>query len=228
MAWAFTSCSKDDNPAKPDPTPTDTLFFKLHRVENFYVQGNDEEPTAPRPVIFFSLEQRKAVPESYARTNRWDLAFGSLYNSFLSGNNGQDAANYGAGSTGEGGICILQQSFETVTEVPDAALFKTGKDLIGTDDAGAFGQGTGWYLYDFNGKVKGDGSYDKQHVAYAMSTERTVIVRTAKGDFAKIKMISCYKDAFTPDKWFRNTPHMYFTFEYVIVPKGSKKFEIRP
>jgi len=40
-------------------------------------------------------------------------------------------------------------------------------------------------------------------------------------------MISCYKDAFTADKWFIDTPHMYFTFEYVIVPKGSKKFEIK-
>ncbi|MNY71051.1 hypothetical protein D3C86_2093090 [compost metagenome] len=60
-----------------------------------------------------------------------------------------------------------------------------------------------------------------------MPEKRTVIVRTANGDYAKIKMISGYKDAFTADKWFQTTPHMFYTFEYVVVPKGSTKFQIK-
>ncbi len=46
--------------------------------------------------------------------------------------------------------------------------------------------------------------------------------------YAKVRMVSVYKDAFSVDKWSRNAPHMYLTFEYVMVPKGSKKFEIKP
>lgn len=226
LLLAVASCSKEDSP-DPSPEPVDTVFYRLHRVENFQAVSDDTDPTTPPPAVYFSLESKKVVPDSYAKTSRWDLAFGGLYNSFLSGNNGADPANNGYGANGEGAICILKKKFEDVTDIPEEAAFRTGKDLIGTDDSGAFGQGTGWYLYDFGGKIKGDGSYEKQHVAYALPDIRTIVVRTAKGNYAKIKMISCYKDAFTPDKWFRSTPHMYFTFEYVMVPKGSQKFEIR-
>ncbi|MDO7744729.1 MAG: hypothetical protein MUP99_13170, partial [Pedobacter sp.] len=116
--------------------------------------------------------------------------------------------------------------------------FKTGGTVVGTDKNGDFGEGTGWYLYDFGGRTVGDGSYEKEHVAYAIADgltlangtklpARTIVLRTANGNFAKIKMISCYQNAFTPETWFRTTPHMFFTFEYVLAPKGSTKFEIK-
>jgi hypothetical protein len=82
-------------------------------------------------------------------------------------------------------------------------------------------------LYDETGMIKGDGSALKKHVAYGMPEKRTLVIRTAKGDYAKIKMISLYKDAFTADKMFLNTPSAFFTFEYVVVPKGSTKFQIK-
>lgn len=233
----LSSCSKDD-PLTETPDTTDTVYYKKHRVENLYAPVDDANPTTPPVVFFFNLYTRKHVAAEFAKTTGWDLAFGSLYNSFLSGNNGQDINNYGSGATGQGGICILKQHFNDVITIPDAASFKTAKDLVGTDASGAFGTGTGWYLYDFGGTIIGDGSYEKQHVAYALaeplplangttSLPRTVVVRTANGDFAKLRMISCYKDAFTPDKWLRDVPHMYFTFEYVLAPKGSTKFEIK-
>lgn len=234
----FGACSKDNATVEETPDTKDTVYYIKHRVENLYAPIDDKNPTATPTVFFFNLTSHKHVDASFAKTTDWDVAFGSLYNSFLSGNNGQNVNNYGAGATGQGGICILKQPFDSVIAIPEASAFKTAKDLVGTDDAGAFGVGTGWYLYDFSGLVIGDGSYNKQHVAYALanplklpngtwSLPRTVVVRTAKGDYAKLKMISCYKDAFTPDTWFRETPHMYFTFEYVIVPKGSTKFEIK-
>jgi hypothetical protein len=228
------SCSKKNDSLPEEPDPDDTTntgnFYKLMRFENLMIDttGGDSNPTAPKPTVFFSLEDKKEVTASYQKTNRWDLAFGGLYNSFLSANNGSDAQNYGAGNNASGGILILSTNFNEVIDVPNDNQFKTGKDLIGTDASGAFGNGTGWYLYDFAGDIMGDGSYNKQHVAYALSNTRTLIVRTAKGNYAKIKMISCYKDAFLPEQWFRNTPHMFFTFEYVLVPKGSTKFEIKP
>lgn len=233
-------CKKSDV-IEPEPEvtePTTTIAYnKLLRVENFAATLRDDATTTP-PTIYFSLEGKAAVTTDYAKTNRWDVAFGGLYNSFLSGNNGSATTNYGYGTSGKGGILILEQAFDDVTDVPADALFKTGKDVVGTDDAGDYGVGMGWYLYDFNGLKVGDGSYDKQHVAYALSTAltlangtvikpRTVVVKTAKGNYAKIKMISCYKDAFTLAQWSRDVPHMYFTFEYVLVPAGSTKFEIK-
>jgi len=228
----FASCKKDEivapEPEKELPAKTEggTPYFKLQRIENLAVETDDANPTVPPTAVLFSLETKAIVPLLYAKTNRWDICFNGLYNSFLSSNNGQSSTSLGAGSTGTGAITILQKPFDQVTDVPADGTLSITK-TIGTDDEGDFGEGIGWYLYDFGGTKRGDGSYEKQHVAYAMPEKRTIIIRTAKGDYAKIKMISCYKDAFTADKWFRTTPHMYFTFEFVIVPKGSTKFEIK-
>lgn len=229
-----TSCSKNDNPVTEKPIPLDPLvapgkvpFYKLQRVENFRVETDDKNPTEVKLTAYFSLDNKEEVPVSFAKTARWDMAFGGLYNSFLSGNNGSDGTNFGYGGSGKGGIIVLKKPFEEVTDVPAEIDFKTKGNVVGTDDLGDFGEGTGWYLYDFGGKIRGDGSEQKTHVAYAMPEIRTVVVRTAGGNYAKIKMISCYKDAFTADKWFKDTPHMFFTFEYVLVPKGSTKFEIK-
>ncbi|MFT3824977.1 MAG: HmuY family protein [Chitinophagaceae bacterium] len=233
LATSIISCKKEgtnnDTSNPSDTVATDAgMFYKLHRVENFQGDTTDNAPTSVKATLYYSLEENISRTDSYQKTSRWDLAFGGLYNSFISGNNGSDSKNNGYGTTGKGGILVLAQAFDNVTDIPADSLFKTGKDIAGTDDSGSFGQGTGWYLYDFNGNILGDGSYDKQHVAYALPATRTVVVRTAKGNYAKLKMISCYKNAFTATQWFRNTPHMYFTFEYVLVPQGSKKFEIKP
>lgn len=242
LTGSFTmSCSKDEATEQEPEIPAETGFVtynKLHRVENFAVETDDKNPTETKSAAYFSLETKKETPANYAKTARWDMGFNGLYNSFISGNNGIEGNNLGYGGAGVGGIMIVEKPFNEVTDVPTDAEFNTKVAAVGTDGKGAFGQGIGWYLYDFGGNIIGDGSYDKMHVAYALSesttmkdgTElkaRTLIVRTAKGNYAKVKMISCYKDAFTADKWFRTTPHMFFTFEYVIVPKGSTKFEIK-
>jgi hypothetical protein len=242
LAVSVTACKKSS--VGPDPGPVDTTtapagnFYKLIRVENFKGDTTDADPTAPKATLFYSLEENVDRSSNYQKTSKWDISLGGLYNSFFAGNNGLDVNNWGYGTSARGGIIALKQRFEDVIDIPGDDLFKTGKDLIGTDDAGAFGSGIGWYLYDFGGDIVGDKSYDKQHVCYALGSgitladgsavgPRTLVFRTANGHYAKVRMISVYKDAFAPDKWFRNTPHMYFTFEYVMVPKGSKKFEIR-
>jgi hypothetical protein len=241
----FSSCSKKNDPTPDTTTPVTSTrsadvvpYYKLQRVENLAAETDDQNPTTPKTEILFSLDYKKEQPSSYAKTTFWDLSLSGLYNSFLGGNNNSNPANSGYQGPGKGGVMIVQQAFDDVTTIPSDSEFKTGKGLIGTDDAGNFGEGVGWYLYDFGGLAVGDGSATKVHVAYALGNAlklangttlpaRTIIVKTALGDYAKIKMISCYKDVFTPDLMFTNTPHMYFTFEYVIVPAGSTKFEIK-
>ena len=253
LVWAtllIVACSdeSDPQPVEEEPIieepiveepgteePSEDLFYTLIRVENLATDESinleDTSPTVPRQAIYFSLEDSTVKDDSFAKTNRWDLSFSSLYNSFLGSNNGSDPENLGYGANGIGGILILEQNFDDVTEVPADDQFLTGGARIGTDPSGAFGEvglGTGWYLYDFSGTIMGDGSYEKQHVAYTLQNTRTIVIRTARGNYAKLRMISCYKDAFSPEQWFRDTPHMYFTFEYVLVPAGSAKFEIKP
>lgn len=231
FALGISACSKGDNPTpdddKTDTIPTDNgIFYKVYRVENFRGDTSDSNPETPKATLFYSLELNSPREVKYQKTSTWDIAFSGIFNSFISSNNGSDPKNFGSGSSGTGGILVLKSKFEDVINVPSDDKFTIDGTGIGADAKGDFGNGTGWYLYDFEGKIMGDGSAQKKHVAYTLS-DRTIIVRTAKGNYAKFKMISCYKDAFTIDKWFKDTPHMYFTFEYVLVPKGSSKFEIK-
>ncbi|WP_289659987.1 HmuY family protein [Flavobacterium panacagri] len=248
MAITLTACSSDEKPAEGEgngeepgtevPVNT-TLFNKVIHVKNYQGSTSDANPTAPAATLYYSLEENKAVDGSYKKTRKWDLAFGGLYASFLSGNNGTNSQNNGYQAGGVGGITIVAKPFDEVVDIPADTEFKTGIDVIGTDDAGAFGNGTGWYLYDFDGVVVTDGTNpQKAHVAYALGDPlkikngttipaRTIILKTANGNYAKIKMISVYKDVYTSAEWFKDTPHMYYTFDYVMVPKGSTKFEIK-
>lgn len=216
-AGVISSCKKDSAPTVEEPTH----YYKLVRIENFVpaIEG--------AKTFYFNFETSKEVVATQVKSTDWDLAFGGTMTCVLSGNNGADEANYGVGSDAKGGILVLEKAFDEVKDVPADADFKTGKNLIGLDKEGVYGNGIGWCLYDDKGTIRGDGSPEKQHVIYAMPEKRTVVVRTAKGDYAKIKMISGYKDAFTADKWFQTTPHMFYTFEYVIVPKGSTQFVIK-
>lgn len=249
LAVALTvGCSSDDKPAESDngdgempetEIPDNGLFYKVIQVKNYQGSTSDANPTAPAATLYYSLEENKAVDGSYKKTKKWDLAFGGLYASFLSGNNGSNSQNNGSLAGGIGGITIVAKHFNDVVDIPADSEFKTGIDLIGTDDAGSFGNGVGWYLYDFGGEVVTDGTNpQKAHVAYALGEPlkikngttipaRTIILKTANGNYAKIKMISVYKDVYTSADWFKDTPHMYYTFDYVMVPKGSTKFVIK-
>ncbi|KUJ61262.1 hypothetical protein AR687_13825 [Flavobacteriaceae bacterium CRH] len=247
MATVLAACSSDDKSAEengneenPDTEIPDAgLYYKVLHVKNYQGSTSDENPTAPSSTLYYSLEENKAVEGSYKKTKKWDLAFGGLYASFLSGNNGANSQNNGYLAGGSGGIAIVTKPFNDVVDIPADSEFKTGIDLIGTDDAGSFGNGVGWYLYDFGGEVVTDGTDpQKAHVAYALGEPikikngttipaRTIILKTANGNYAKIKMISVYKDVYTPAEWFKDTPHMYYTFDYVMVPAGSTKFEIK-
>ncbi len=241
----FIGCGKDNPTLEPEPeeeepiedtTPTDeSMFYKLHRVESF---AGDTEYDGPvdgnRATIYFSLESKKGIPDLYQKSNLWDMSFIGIANSGIVANNGKNLKSPGYGSSGVGMIYITDKPFDEVIDIPADNLFKIG---AGLDENGTFGDGLGWALYDWGGEQVADGNYEKQHVAYALGNPltlnsgrtivRTLIVKTAKGNYGKVKMISLYKDAFTPDKMFRKTQYPYFTFEYVLVPAGSTKFEIK-
>lgn len=235
---AVVSCSKDDDGPIDDGKDNEN-YYKLIRVENLPIAPADEG-SEPNDFGFYlySLSENKTIPQGEVSSAKWDIAFGGTSTSFLSGNNGAEEYNYGAGSGAIGGIAIIEEAFDEVGRVPADIVFKKGGDVIGTDDAGFFGQGMGWYLYDFHGDIVREGAEEDGHVSYALSepltlgdgtviNPRTVIVKTANGDYAKIKMISCYKDLFSQEEWKKGEPIMYATFEYVLIPGDSNTFEIR-
>jgi len=234
----------DDSSDEPDDEPESAgNFYKLIRVENLTAGevradggGSGDAPADHnRNPSYFSLEQNKVYTDTkYAKTSRWDITFFGTNSSAISANNGANANNPGYGNRAGGGIAIVEKHFDEVTEVPEDITFKTGASGIGLDAYGDYGDGVGWLLYDFGGEKVGR----EAHIAYALGEgltlangtavpPRTLIVRTANEHHAKIKMISNYKDAFTIDKWLRSASSGYFTFEYIMIPKGEKAFKIK-
>jgi len=221
------SCSKSEPAAvepEPDPVAPEAMFNRLITVKNF---GEDlpagSAPNTAQSPIYYSLEQNKAVTPDYKLTARWDISCSEIYRSFINCNN--TANGFGKGGPGKGGILIVKKKFEDVIDIPSDAEFRKGEKAYGTDDSGAFGEGLGWYLYDFDGVIKGGGAENKKHVCYPIESN-TLIVRTAQGNYAKIKIQSIYKDLLDPKDWFKDSPTPFFTFQYVIAKAGSSKFVI--
>lgn len=238
------ACSKSDPVTEPVVEPPKEeesntgLYNKLITVRDFAATDKNDGNNAA-PTVYYSLETNKGIPETHRQTRNWDIAFSNIFNSHVSGNNGANNTNFGYGNNATGGILIVEKSFDEVTEVPADAEFKVIGDAIGMDQNGDEGNGVGWLLYDFYGRLVREHAVQNEHVAYALGNgltllngkvikPRTLIVRTAKGNYAKIRPVSMYKGLYTSDKWFKDSPHVFISFDYVIVPKGSKTFEIKP
>ncbi len=238
-----TSCSKSSSP-DPDPEPPtdENMFNRLITVSNFgEALPEGTKPDSEQDPIFFSLEQNKPTDQAYRRTNRWDLSFSSVYRSYVGGNNGTNKDNFGFGGPGQGAVLLVEKKFEDVIDIPKNEEFNTLSVAFGPDNNGQLSDKIGWYLYDFDGLLVRDGTFDNEHIAYALDREliitkngkkitvnpRTIILRTAKGNYAKIRIRSLYKNEVDRDKWKRKTEKPYFTFDYVLAKAGSTKFEIK-
>jgi len=221
------ACSKSDPKIEPEPNPeiSEGMFNRLITVKNFGEElPAGSLPTTAQSSIYYSLEQNKAITPDYRLTARWDISFAGIYRSFINCNNSSNGD--GIGGPGKGGIFLVKKKFEDVVDIPSDAEFRRGEKPYGTDDSGAFGEGLGWYLYDFGGDIKGGGAENKKHVCYPIE-EHTLIVRTANGNYAKIKIQSIYKDLLDPKDWYKTSPTPFFTFQYVLAKAGSTKFEIK-
>lgn len=224
-AVILAACSKND---KDESAPPAGNYNKLITVSNF-----NGDTTTSKTVIYYSLEQEKAGSPRNLKSADWDVAFGGNANSSISGNFGADVdenTTAGKGGPGKGGVLIIDKPFDQVTRVPDGAVFITTSGGVGLDTAGMFGTTTGWCVYDFAGVLRatkgigGNNATTQKHTVWARP-DRTIIVRTASGNYAKLKITSMYKDA--PAEPVTGTERPYFHFQYILAAPGSTDFTIK-
>ena len=110
-------------------------------------------------------------------------------------------ANGGDSGPGEGGVQVVTGAFDEVTEAP----------ADGYLDAVPGGSGNGWY------------NYDPATFTVTPIPGRTLVVRTADGRYAKLRILSYYEGAPDPIDPFTDSERFY-TFEYVYQPDGSRSF----
>jgi hypothetical protein len=147
---------------------------------------------------FYSLERNEAVALADSASNKWDLAFRST------------TILINGGSSGLGGAGAYVQratTFDAFAGIPSDSVFRT-------DAAGAFaiptGSGNGWYNYDFNTNV------------ISPIPGNILVVRTAGGKYAKLEILSYYKNA--PASPASTDTARYYTFRFIYQPDGSKSF----
>lgn len=248
LTGLVSSCEKE----KEDSDDPDTgggevkIVTGVYTLRNLVADSAGTYATGSKP-FFYSLEEGKIIPSSQAQTNNWDICFNSTYNSNVCANNGLIASSPGYGGPAQGAIFMEVNSEvdaayydaagKPIKSVPGRALFdqafakvtsagvadgKWEKDaIVGLD---YFQNSTpGWAWYDFYGELFPARPADSvSHVAYALP--RTLIVKTAKGNYAKIQIYSFYKDA--PEVPTRSYKPGFITMKYAIQKNGSTNLDI--
>lgn len=214
------------------------------------MSGQDVTSDGNFQTIYYSLEDGRAIPKEYAATDKWDIAFAGIYNSSIWANHGEvqfedGSKGPGFGSTGRGGLHLvvdsevdskyydsnthkpkvlpipfsyLDEAYNKIAEVPAAAQAKLlSNGYLNLDHF--LGSGDGYAFYDFYGTMY-PGNAKKSHVVYNMA--RPIIIKTAKGNWAKVIIYSFYKNK--PEDPDRDDKAPFISFKYTILKDKSTDF----
>lgn len=147
---------------------------------------------------FYSLERNEAVALSDSASTKWDLAFRST----------TILTNGGTSGPGGGGAYVQRATtFDNLAVIPADSVFRTDASAALAIPTGS---GNGWYNYDFNTNV------------ISPIPGNLLIVRTAGGKYAKLEILSYYKNA--PASPASSDTARYYTFRFVYQPGGTKGF----
>jgi hypothetical protein len=159
----------------------------------------------------FKTNSKVAISGEEKKTDKWDLAFTGPYNSEVYVNSGTYQYNPGYGGPGKGAVIVIDQPYDQVTEAPaDAAFNASDLYKIGWDA----GNGRGWFFYSLD-----------NHICVPVRN-RTFVLRTVDGKYAKLEIINVYKGnppVVTDLFW----PAPYLTFRYYVQQDGSANLRTR-
>ena len=229
---SFAACSEEEEiqPREVILTPIDNHTSIDEATGVIYIEdlpGSVGNTVASGHVpVFFSLEDHQIInpynddsilqelSESRKKSNDWDLAFTSIYNSYITPNSGIMENSPGYGGKGQGAMIVLDTLFDELHEAPADEVFDSfmaEQTASGWED---FPPGDkGWYFYSLD-----------SHIMSAI-TGVTIVVRTADGKYAKVEMKSLYLGS--PDNPTVNTPAPYFTFRYYLQSDGTRNLSTR-
>lgn len=241
---ALFSCKKESEPAPaPEEKPIVTGVYFL---KNLVADSAATFASGAKP-FYYSLEEGKIIPAAQAQTANWDICFNGTYNSNVCANNGSITTSPGYGGPGKGGISMVVHNdldaiyykgpAQPIKSIPARSLFDQAFAKVTTasvaegkwETDGMVGldyfQNTtpGWAWYDFFGELFPSRPADSvAHVAYALP--RSFIIKTAKGNYAKVQIYSFYKDA--PETPTRSNKPGFITLKYAIQKDGSQNLAI--
>jgi hypothetical protein len=201
------SCSKENN----QPDSADTLSTVITDLVGDTSASMSAGGSASFQNLYFSFSSGSTVTisDSQKASTRWDLAFTGPYNSEVYVNNGAYQYNPGYGGPGQGAVIQIDKPYDQVTTAASAAEFTASTvTKIGWDA----GNGSGWFFYSLD-----------NHISVPIKN-RTFVLRTAAGKYAKLELLNVYKGnpAVVTDLYW---PAPYFTFRYYVQQDGSNNLK---
>lgn len=189
-----TACKKE---ASEEVTlPLETKTYKNLAAPGDVIDRTTGQVTQENPYIYFNLEKGAIV----SKDENWDMAFKGtsiIFNSGISG-------------SGQAGAVIKTGVFEELTTAPESSEFRQDSN---EGLAVPTGSDKGWYNY----------AGSPSHLITPIAG-KVIMVRTFDGKYAKVEILSYYKDApATPDA-FKNQSATY-TFKYMYQADGSKNLK---
>lgn len=203
IASSLMSCS-DDN-TTPDPIVS-TSFSNLDADAGTGRGSMGEILGATGKFTFFSFKTGAVVDHADSASAKWDIGFRGT----------TIIVNNGSSGPGEGGAIVSAGIFDEMKTAPDAGYDIDSLVTVsgGTKKTYAIptGSGNGWYTYDAGAFV------------IKPTPGKFLVIKTADGHYAKMEILSYYKDApSTPD--FMTDIDRYYTFRFVYQPNDTKTFE---
>ncbi|RAJ06653.1 heme-binding HmuY-like protein [Chitinophaga skermanii] len=210
------ACSKDNS----DPVPSTDLSTFVYDMpaDTGASMGGSVDGKTQRPfytITFqFSTQNKQVIRNKVDSTSLlqkgdWDIAFTKEYNSYVVTNNGTVAGTPGYGGPGKGRLVIVEKPYDQVIEAPAEDVFqRDGLAGVGWDN----GNGLGWFFYSLN-----------NHICVPIKN-RTYVLKTAEGKYAKLELLNIYKGnpkVVTDLFW----PSPYITFRYYVQADGSRNLK---
>ncbi|KQR90846.1 hypothetical protein ASG01_14880 [Chryseobacterium sp. Leaf180] len=193
VAATFVSCSNDDEMPQNQSTLETKMTTNLYAPQT----GGQGQPIGGA-FTKFSFSQNSAVTN-----DSWDIAFRGT-TIIVNGGSTIGITDEPA-RTGNASVSIASGTFNSVTTIPAAATFK--QDGTNSYAIPNVSGSTGWYTYNSATNI------------ITPNTGKILVVKTHDGKYAKMEILSYYKDApANPDS---TMPTRYFTFKYVYQPNGT-------
>ena len=193
LIFLFISCKKDSTGGYTAPIAKTINSLAADPGTGVDPQSGQAIGTTNKYTLF-NFASGTIVSNTDSASTKWDIGFKGtniIFNSGISG-------------PGNAGVILQNGVLEDVTTAPEIGYVSDNANTY----AIPVGSGKGWY------------SYDGAAMVIRPTAGKILIIRTADNKYAKMEIISYYKDA--PANPTFLIPARYFTFRYFYQGDGSK------
>jgi len=140
----------------------------------------------------------------------WDIGFKSTTIIFNGGESGP----------GEASAQIMKQPFDEVVEAPAEGYVADGENTTCPQVQTPVGPVLGSTLSICTGSKNGWYSYDSDQGLISPIPGRAIVMKTATGNYASLRILSYYQG--NPNPPDASKPSRYYTFEFIVQKDGSR------